>query len=80
MQDNRPIFSLDLYYVIPLSANKIKFIIKIITLQITNYNTTSSVYTRLSVNRDMVKHYEALGLLTTPVYVFALPTHVKASL
>ena len=38
------------------------------------------IYTRLSVNRDMVKHYEALRLLTTPVYVFALPTHVTASL
>ena len=44
------------------------------------YNTTSAVYTRLSVNRDMIKHYEALCLLTTPVYVFALPTHVTASL
>ena len=44
------------------------------------YNTTGAVYTRLSVNRDMVKHYEALDLLTTPVYVFALPTHVTASL
>ena len=31
------------------------------------YNTTSAVYARLSVNRDMVKHFEALGLLTTPV-------------
>ena len=41
---------------------------------------TSAVYTRLSVNRDMVKHLEAPGLLTTPVYVFALPTHVTASL
>ena len=41
---------------------------------------TSAVYTRLSVNRDMVKHFEALGPLTTPVYVFALPTHVTASL
>ena len=45
-----------------------------------NYNTTSAVYTRLLVNRDMVKHYKALGLLTTFVYVFALPTHVTASL
>ena len=34
---------------------------------ITYYNTTSAVYARLSVNRDMVKHFEALGLLTTPV-------------
>ena len=41
---------------------------------------TSAVYTCLSVNRDMVKHYEALGLLTTPVYVFVLPTHVTALL
>ena len=40
------------------------------------YNTTSAVYIRLYVNRYMVKHYEALGLLTTPVYFFALPTHV----
>ena len=32
-----------------------------------NYNTTSAVYARLSVNRDMVKHFEAFGLLTTPV-------------
>ena len=31
------------------------------------YNTTSAVYALLSVNRDMVKHFEALGLLTTPV-------------
>ena len=31
------------------------------------YNTTSAVYARLSVNRDMVKRFEALGLLTTPV-------------
>ena len=31
------------------------------------YNTTSAVYARLSVNRDMVKYFEALGLLTTPV-------------
>ena len=45
-----------------------------------HYNTISAVYTRLSVNRDIVKHYEALGLLTIPVYVFALPTHVTASL
>ena len=44
------------------------------------YNTTSAVYARLSVNRDMVKHYEGLSLLTTPVYVFALVTHVTASL
>ena len=43
------------------------------------YNTTSAVYARLLVNRDMVKHYEALRLLTTPVYVSALPTHVTAS-
>ena len=42
--------------------------------------TTNAVYTRLSLNRDMVKHYEALGLLTTPIYVFALPTHVIVSL
>ena len=28
----------------------------------------------------MVKNYEALGLLTIPVYVFALPTHVTALL
>ena len=34
---------------------------------IIHYNTTSAVYARLSVNRDMVKHFEALGLLTTPV-------------
>ena len=46
---------------------------------IINYNTTRAVYKLLSVNRDMVKHYEALGLLITPVYVFALPTHVTAS-
>ena len=45
-----------------------------------HYNTTSAVYARLSVNRDMVKHYEALGLLTTPVYIFALLTHDTASL
>ena len=45
-----------------------------------HYNTTSAVYTRLSVNRDMIKHYEALGLLTTPVCVFALPAHVTAFL
>ena len=45
-----------------------------------DYNMTSAVYTCLSVNRDMVKHYEALGLLTTPVYVFALPTHVTDTL
>ena len=44
------------------------------------YYTTSTIYTRLSVNQDMVKHYEALDLLTTPVYIFALPTHVTASL
>ena len=44
------------------------------------YNTTSAVYTRLLVNRDMVKHYEALGLLITTVYVFVLPTHVTALL
>ena len=31
------------------------------------YNTTNAVYARLSVNRDMVKHFEALGLFTTPV-------------
>ena len=37
---------------------------------------TSAVYTRLSVNQDMVKHYKALGLLTTLVNVFALATHV----
>ena len=30
-------------------------------------STTSVVNARLSVNRDMVKHFEALGLLTTPV-------------
>ena len=41
---------------------------------------TSAVNTRLSVNWDMVKHYVALGLLTTLVYVFALPAHVTASL
>ena len=41
---------------------------------------TSAVYIRLSVNQDMVKHYEALGQLTTPIYVFALPTHVTALL
>ena len=40
----------------------------------------SAVNTRLSVNRDMVKYYEAYGLLTTPVYVFALSTHVTALL
>ena len=34
---------------------------------IQNYNTTSAVNARLLVNRDMVKHFEALGLLTTPV-------------
>ena len=28
----------------------------------------------------MVKNYEALGLLTTPVYVFTLPTHITAVL
>ena len=44
------------------------------------YNTTSAVYTRLSINRYMIKHYEALGLLTTPVYVFSLPTHITALL
>ena len=44
------------------------------------YYATSAVYTRLSVSWDMVKHFEALGLLTTPVYAFALPTHVTASL
>ena len=44
------------------------------------YNTTSAVYALLSVNRDMVKHFEALGLLTTAVYVFALPTHVSTGL
>ena len=44
------------------------------------YNTISAVYTCLSVNRDIVKHYEALGLLTTPIYAFALPTHVTALL
>ena len=32
-----------------------------------NYNTTSAVNARLLVNRDMVKHFEALGLLKTPV-------------
>ena len=41
---------------------------------------TNAVYTRLTVNQDIGKHYEALGLLTTPVYVFALPTHVTALL
>ena len=44
------------------------------------YNTNSTVYTRLSVNRNMVKHYEALGILTTAVYVFTLKTHVTALL
>ena len=45
-----------------------------------NYNTTSAINARLLANRDMVKHFETLGLLTTPVYVFALLTHVTASL
>ena len=40
----------------------------IIIIIITNYyNMTSAVYARLSVNWDMVKHFEALGLLTTSV-------------
>ena len=36
-------------------------------LLIKYYNTTSAVNARLLVNRDMVKHFEALGLLTTSV-------------
>ena len=57
------------------------FLLKLLVLgpkqsQITNnYNTTSAVYARLSVNRDMVKHFEALGLLTTPVmFMLCQPT------
>ena len=48
-------------------------------LYIYYFNTTSAVYPRLSVNRDMVKYFEALGLLTNSRYVYALPTHVTAS-
>ena len=46
-----------------------KFPAKNCTQEKVYYNTTSAVYTRLSVNWDMVKHYEALGLLTTPAAV-----------
>ena len=64
----------------PKGATYPGFTVLVVLINKINYNTTSAVNARLLVNRDMVKHFEALGLLTTPVYVFALPTYVTASL